>query len=467
MRRTPAPPAKVLLESLIQALSVVEETRHTKGLRHPVINVLTIAVLGCMCGCHDAEALEDWGEKEYDWLSDFLHVPHGTPSQDVFLRVFAALEPTSFRMAFHAWMQEIFGVLGIEGQIAIDGQTHRRSGAKASGKKPLHMVHALLCEAGLVLGQVATDDKSNEIVAIPTLLDMLDLRGALVSIDAMGTQVKTANQIIGSTDGDHGRIEVRTYWHSTDISWFADRQRWPGLGGFGMVIAERTTAEGKTSVERRYYITSFSTGGVERFARACRGHWSIENRLHWVLDIAFDEDHSRTRKGHAAENLASIRHVALNLLKQEKTAKVGMPLKSVTHCRAYHAEGLRKMRLPCPTLLTPFTMSGRAVMLDFSSSTSRGERHDDEHTHPKSKKLRDHDGRGVDARSHCGLLRGPQEQTRSKEALPCGVQVARQKEEVRVPARSSQASSPGTPSEEETPASLTHRPKKRSREAVR
>ena len=332
---TQAPPAKALLESLIQALSVVEETRHEKGLRHPVINVLTIAVLGCMCGCDDAEALEDWGEKECDWLSDFLHLPHGTPSQDVFLRVFAALEPTSFRMAFHAWMQEIFAELGIKGQIAIDGQTHRRSGNKASGNKPLHMVHALLCEAGLILGQVATDEKSNEIVAIPTLLDLLDLRGALVSIDAMGTQVKIANKIIKGggdyllalkgnqstlhtevqeafcealderqravdeepppqvtthteIDGGHGRVETRVAQVLTGFKpWVPAARRWKKLQALVAITATReNTTTGEVNQETRYYIASRALT-AEQFNEHVRSHWLVENRLHWCLDMSF------------------------------------------------------------------------------------------------------------------------------------------------------------------------------------
>ena len=371
--KTQAPPAKALLESLIQALSVVEETRHNKGLRHPVINVLTIAVLGCMCGCDDAEALEDWGEKECDWLSDFLHLPHGTPSQDVFLRVLAALEPTSFRMAFHAWMQEIFAALGIEGQIAIDGQTHRRSGNKASGKKPLHMVHALLCEAGLVLGQVATDEKSNEIVAIPTLLDLLDLRGALVSIDAMGTQVKIANKIIKGggdyllalkgnqstlhtevqeafrealderqravdeepppqvtthteIDGGHGRIETRVAQVLTGFKpWVPAARRWKKLQALVAITATReNTTTGEVNQETRYYIASRALT-AEQFNEHVRSHWLVENRLHWCLDMTFGQDASRIRTGNAAANFAVVRHFALNIIRNYKGDRYSVP----------------------------------------------------------------------------------------------------------------------------------------------
>ena len=269
--------SKSILRQLIQSLSVVDDPRWPRGIRHPLVNVLTIAVLGCMCRCDDAEALEDWGNKEADWLADFLDLPFGIPSQDVFLRVLAAIDPTSFRRAFHVWVGEVFALLGVEQQIAIDGQTHRRSGDKKKGQKPVHMVHALVCETGLVMGQIATDEKSNEITAIPALLKLLDLRGALVSIDAMGTQVKIARQIVKEggdyllalkgnqsslrteveaafeealdnrrravddypppritteteIDGGHGRLETRTAHVLTEYEpWVPSAKRWKGL----------------------------------------------------------------------------------------------------------------------------------------------------------------------------------------------------------------------------------------------
>ena len=366
-------PAKALLESLIRALSVVEETRHDKGLRHPIITVLTLAVLGCMCGCDDAEALEDWGQKELDWLSDFLHLPHGTPSQDVFLRVFAALDPTSFRMAFHTWMQQVFSVLGFEGQIAIDGQTHRRSGDKPSGKKPLHMVHALMCEAGLVLGQVATDEKSNEIVAIPALLDLLDLQGALVSIDAMGTQVKIANKIVKGggdyllalkgnqsslhtevqeafgeasdqrqrtvdempppqvtthtqVDSGHGRIETRVAQVLTGFEpWVPAAERWTKLVALVQITATReNTTTGEVNQETRHYIAS-RVLTAEKANEHVRAHWLVENQLHWCLDMTFGQDANRTRTGNAAEYFAVVRHFALSIIRNYKGDRYSVP----------------------------------------------------------------------------------------------------------------------------------------------
>ncbi|HIE56014.1 MAG TPA: ISAs1 family transposase, partial [Chromatiaceae bacterium] len=315
-----------LLVALVRSLSVVEDPRNARGKRHPLVNVLTIAVLGCMCRCDDAEALEDWGRKERDWLSKFLEFSHGVPSQDVYLRVFAALDPTSFRTAFHLWMQEVFAQLGIENQVAIDGQTHRRSGDGKSGKKPLHMVHALVCEAGLVLGQVATEEKSNEIIAIPALLDLLDLRGALVSIDAMGTQVKIAQKIVDGggdyllalkgnqtslhtevqetfkealderqravdevpppqmttdtqVDGGHGRLETRTARVLTDFEqWVPAGGRWPGLQSLVAITATREdTTTGEVAEETRYYISSRALTAAEA-NDGVRAHWLVENR---------------------------------------------------------------------------------------------------------------------------------------------------------------------------------------------
>ena len=199
-RRPDAPVAPLavpdaVLHELLQALVVIEDPRHPRGVRHSLRNVLTIAILGCLCRCDDAEALEDWGRKERDWLAQFLDLEHGVPSQDVFLRVLAAIDPVAFQTAFRTWVTAILAQLGRSGQIAIDGQTHRGSADRRADQSPVHLVHALLCGSGLVLGQVATADHSNEIVAIPALLQLFDLRGALVSIDAMGTQVAIARQI--------------------------------------------------------------------------------------------------------------------------------------------------------------------------------------------------------------------------------------------------------------------------------
>jgi len=366
--------AKTLLGSLVRSLAVVVDWRDPRGVRHPLINVLTIAVLGTLCQCDDAEALEDWGRKEADWLSEFLDMPHGTPSQDVFLRVLAAIDPASLRAAFHKWLQEAFEALGGSGQIAIDGQTHRRTGDRRRGSKPLHMVHALACEAGIVLGQVATAEKSNEITAIPELLKLLDLRGALVSIDAMGTQVGIAEKILDKggdyllalkgnqstlhdevreafaearderpraldevapprleadvqVDGGHGRIETRrAYVLTGDINtWIPSAARWKGLRCVVAVQATREdTSTGKVSTETRYYISSRVLTAAEANERV-RSHWLVENQLHWCLDMTFGQDASRIRTGNAAENLAIVRHLALNIIRSYKGDRLSVP----------------------------------------------------------------------------------------------------------------------------------------------
>ncbi len=191
-----------LVAGLLKSLVVVVDPREQRGKRHLLLNVLAIAVLGCLCGCDNAEALEDWGKKERQWLSGFLTLPHGTPGQDVFLRVLAAINPDEFRSAFLVWVREILRALGVDGQIAVDGQTNRGSRDRAANRSPVHMVSALACGEGLVLGQMKTSEKSNEITAIPALLRLLDLRGALVSMDAMGCQVSIA-KLIRAQQGDY------------------------------------------------------------------------------------------------------------------------------------------------------------------------------------------------------------------------------------------------------------------------
>jgi len=362
-----------ILRQLVRSLSIVEDPRLARGKRHPLVNVLTIAVLGCMCNCDDAEALEDWGKKESDWLADFLEMPHGVPSQDVYLRVLATIEPASFRTAFHGWVCEVFAMLGISDQLAIDGQTHRRSGNKRSGKKPVHMVHALLCETGLVMGQTATDEKSNEITAIPALLEVLDLRGALVSIDAMGTQVKIARQIVKAggdyllalkgnqsslctqveqavaealddrdrtvdevspprvtskthVDAGHGRIETRTAQVVTDFEpWVPAAKRWSNLQCLVAIRARREDqSTGEVSEETRYYVSSRVMEPTEANERV-RAHWMVENRLHWCLDMTFGQDACRIRTGYATENFAVVRHFALNLVRNYRADRYSVP----------------------------------------------------------------------------------------------------------------------------------------------
>jgi len=376
----PSPPldsntqvAAKAIHRLLAALSLVTDPRSARGVRHPVINVLVIAVLGCVCGCDDAEALEDWGKKEQTWLSGFLSLTHGTPSQDVFLRVLAAMDPGPFRTAFLTWAHEVIQSLGSSGQIAVDGQTHRGSYDRATGQKPVHMVSALACESGLVLGQQKTDVKSNEITALPELLQLLYLKGALVSIDAMGCQTKIAKTILDKggdylfglkgnqstlqdetaalfddasdtrkravdrakppsveshkeTDSGHGRIEVR---EAVVCHVFADRvpgaARFPSIRTLIAVISQREDAiSGQTTVERRLYISSRHLSAQDALA-ATRLHWAVENRLHWCLDVTFGQDANRTRTRNAAANLGVIRTFALNLVRAYTGDKLSLP----------------------------------------------------------------------------------------------------------------------------------------------
>ncbi len=309
--------------------------------------------------------MERFGRAKLKWFRMFLELPNGIPSHDTLGRVFAALDPDAFRRCFIVWVESL-GVVEAGDVIAIDGKSIRRSLDAASGVGPLHLVNAWASEAGVAVGQLATDTKSNEITAIPALLELLHVKGCIVTTDAMGCQKAIAQSIVDkeadyvlqlknnhptvhkelkdyfeseigdsllktdatfleTIDGDHGRIEVRRYWLTTDIGWFQDAHLWSGLRGFGMVEAERTVGKEKTSIHRRYYLVTLDHVG--EFARAARSHWGVENSLHWVLDMAFDEDHSRVRAGNAAENFAIVRQVALNLLKQEKVEKVGIKTK--------------------------------------------------------------------------------------------------------------------------------------------
>lgn len=361
------------LSRLLLSLEVVEDPRKSRGKRYPLREVLMIAVLGCMCGCDNAEALEDWGKKEQPWLTQFLTLNHGTPSQDVFLRVLAAIDPQSFRVAFVGWVREMFGGLGVNVQIAIDGQTHRGSADRAKQQKPVHMVHALACGSGLVLGQVSTEEKSNEITAIPVLLEMLHLQGALVSIDAMGTQKKIARQIVEgggdyllalkgnqsslhdqtvemfeeifddrrrsmdeaippkansdvNVDGGHGRIETRKAYVVEDFDrWAPAARKWYRMACLIAVVSEcEDTTTGHVSEETRYYISSRVLSAAEANEHV-RRHWAVESKLHWCLDVSFGQDGLRLRTGNASENFGVVRHFALNLLRSHKGDRFSIP----------------------------------------------------------------------------------------------------------------------------------------------
>ena len=292
-----------------------------------------------------------FGRAKEPFLRQFLRLRHGIPSHDTFSRVFRLLDPDQFHAVFLRFMQRFSE--NLEGVVALDGKTLRRSFDRAAGQSPLHLVSAWAVEQRLVLGQVAVADKSNEITAVPQLLRLLSLAGVVVTADALNCQREIAEQVIAqggdyvlvlkgnqgtlyedvklflddpevrlaraeSTDGDHGRIEVRQAGVSHDIAWLQEMHAWPGLAAIGTVTARRETRD-KTSLETRYFLMS-QAFSPERFAAIARAHWGIENGLHWVLDVTLNEDQMRHRKGHGPENLALLRRLALNLAKLEPSA---------------------------------------------------------------------------------------------------------------------------------------------------
>jgi len=341
----------------------LEDPRVERGKRHEMNDIICIAVLAVISGADGFTDMHTFAQAKLPWLKTFLNLPNGVPSHDTFGRVLAALDPDAFEQCLRRWTE----ALAAEGDgqlVAIDGKTIRASVDKAGQKSAIHMVNAWCNMNHLVLGQVATDDKSNEITAIPKLLKLLDLKGATVTIDAMGCQTKIAQQIIDqggdyvlavkgnqgslhedvkllfdeaidqhlddmglqscqTVDGGHGRVETRRLWCTSQVQWFADRDRWAGLQSFACIECIREI-DGARQSDRRYYISSIEGHNPHRFMEAVRGHWAVENRLHSSLDVSFAEDLCRVRKGHAAENLARLRRMALNLLKHEQTSKRGL-----------------------------------------------------------------------------------------------------------------------------------------------
>jgi predicted transposase YbfD/YdcC len=345
--------------------SDLNDPRIDRTKRHKLADIITIAICSTLCMGESWDAMEEFGQTHEQWLRKFLELPNGIPSHDTFNRVFARIDPDQFRTCFISWVKSIEPKF--DGDIIpIDGKTVRRSHDRANGNKAIHMVSAWACHSSLVLGQLKNEEKSNEITAIPKLLDLLEIKGCVVSIDAMGCQKKIAEKIVEkqadwvfslkgnqstfhqdviawfeSVDLDqccrdasvfletkekkHGRLETRRYYYFTDHSLGHYAEQWKGFRGIGMVESIRDDGK-KVTTDRRYFIASLS-GDVKRFAQAVRSHWGIENSLHWVLDVSFSEDANRTRKGHAPENYSILRHIALNILRKDTTSKKSIKLK--------------------------------------------------------------------------------------------------------------------------------------------
>lgn len=341
--------------SLITILEAVPDPRVTCTVDHDLPDILMIALCTILSGGESFYDMEQFGEVRLPWLKTFLRLRNGAPKHDTYNRVFQALDAREFSDCMARWTQSVRAVLGGE-VVALDGKAMRR--ALNQGQEPRVIVSAWATQSGLLLGQRKVKDKSNEITIVPELLRALELAGCVVTADALHCQKNIAKEILEAdadyvlalkgnqgtafteiktfldeaiqrqenhlvslktTDKGHGRLEVRRYWQTEKIEWFADRKAWEGLRSVGVVEARRQI-KGKESVERRYYLSSLKAD-VEKFARAVRGHWSLENQLHWVLDVVFGEDQSRARTGNAAENLAQTRRLAVNILRRDKTCK--------------------------------------------------------------------------------------------------------------------------------------------------
>lgn len=347
---------------LLQHFQHLIDPRVERTKDHPLENILVIAICATICGAEGWTDIEAFGEAKLPFFQSILDLPHGIPSHDTFGRVFAALDAEAFAEGFTAWVCTIAQELGPD-VVAIDGKTMRRTLDRANGKAGIHLVSAFAQANRLVLGQVKVDDKSNEITAIPALLQRLALSGCLVTIDAMGCQKAIAERIVAggadyllalkanqrelweetqacftyldqhpdtpqpharhqSTDGGHGRVEVRTV-DTFSSDWLTMRGAWNRLNSVVRVQSERHIGDA-VSRETRYYISSLPATEAARAAHGIRSHWSIENNLHWTLDIAFNEDQQRMRMGNAASNMALLNKIALNLLKRETSKKVGI-----------------------------------------------------------------------------------------------------------------------------------------------
>lgn len=348
--------------AMVEVFEGLEDWRNAQQTRHRLSELLTVAVCAVLSGADDFEEISQWGRAKLDWLRGFLKLDYGVASPDTFERVFALLDPHQFERAFRSWVGAVIPALAHEQVIAIDGKTSRRTTSKAAAA-PLHMVSAFAAEVGIVLGQTATAEKSNEITAIPELLATLDIADCIVTIDAMGTQTAIARQIreqgghyvlcvkdnqpklldsiqlahagVGgaltaastskTSSRGHGREEVRCCEAFDVDERLYKAEQWRDINSLAVVERVRTVG-GKRTVERRHYISSLPPD-ADKIAHAVRSHWEVENRLHWCLDVQFNDDYARARTGHVAHNLAVVRHIALNLIRLDTSRRTSIKTK--------------------------------------------------------------------------------------------------------------------------------------------
>lgn len=361
--KTIAPEAMAALEEYFASLP---DPRIERCRRHKLIDIVTIAICSMLCGGDGFTDMEEFGQARQAWLRTFLELPHGIPSHDTFGRVFARLSPVGFAACFERWVRA--GVKPLSGEVvALDGKRARHSYDKAAGKEAIELVSAWARSQRLTLGQVKVADHSNEIAAVPELLKVIELAGAVVTVDALNTQKEIAAQVRAqgadyvmalkgnhallkkevaelfgaikgertygyqietdqTIDKEHGRIEQRTCWQVGLLpERFSEGSLWKDLRSVVMVEAIREVGE-EVSHEVRYYLSSLAVDAV-RMNEIIRGHWAIENSCHWILDVVFREDESRVRVGNAAQNLALVRKLALSMLSREKSCKRGVKVK--------------------------------------------------------------------------------------------------------------------------------------------
>jgi predicted transposase YbfD/YdcC len=348
----------VNVESIGSYFESLSDPRHTRNRKHLLVDIVVIAVCGILCGCDGPTAIHRWADNRRDWLGQFLSLPNGIPSRDCIRRLLMALKPEAFQGCFHNWLSHVTQTdhdSGTKRLIAIDGKTCRGSHDAAKELGPLHIVSAWASEEGIALGQVATEAKSNEITAIPELLQQIELKDSLITIDAMGCQKEIVRDIVDgggdfvislkdnqpklreaiethfdkhleldleylqyrsheTSESSHGRIDERSYFITKIPPDFALKEEWPWIKAIGYSLRVTQHADGSETDETRYYILSSYLSG-KRFSEAVRGHWAIES-MHWVLDVTFREDDSRTRERTLGNNLSWLRRFAVSLLKR-------------------------------------------------------------------------------------------------------------------------------------------------------